>query len=89
MDNFDHNEATFSGMNSTHDSACVLFQNDSSIHIQNGTELSKIEKLPQTTGPIILPSDDYKITKKQSLSENTFTDGSHKQDNLWYMSRMD
>lgn len=43
FDNFDQNEVTISGLNSTHDTAVVLFQEDEDDFIRMKPNLSEVE----------------------------------------------
>lgn len=101
FDNFDHNEATQSGLNSTHDTVCVLFQdcsnevsrkpNISATFIEKRKKSFDMQLSGQTLQNFYKPKDNIVLASENSVdalvSPDIFKIIS-KEDFAWLLSRM-
>lgn len=104
FDNFDHNEATFSGLGSTHDTVCVLFQDKPAVSIKkpcvSASGIEKKQKRLLSTLPCQNLRFYIKPAKRPDLSEDFKVDNGlfimnenefkeySKKDLVWQFSRI-
>jgi len=104
FDNFDHNEATLSGIGSSHNAVTVLFQNDNSVNyhkprvsetgVVHGSKAFHAELPCQKLKPFYTASkkpnfpEDYEVNDG-ALLDDTLFQSSREKDLLWALSRLD